>query len=180
MNLIEELKSFSEENKITIIGIVVTFLMSSYTLYLQHKADIELSVIANFYGTTTLGENIEHRLTFINSGNTPISVEHVYASIEKTNGDIVNSKIDVIPPFVIDKKDMEVVNLNHILIGKGIRGLHKTVVSFSVIDVEGKIYKHSFNLGQLTIGNEITDGIFKYPPSQKFNLLDGSVSKLKT
>lgn len=179
MNLLEELKKFPQENKITIVGIVVTFIMSASSLYLQYKTDIELSVIANFYGTTTLGENIEHRLTFINSGNTPISVEHVYASIKKPNGDVVNSKVDIIPPFVIDKKDMEVINLNHILIDKGVRGLHTTTVSFSVIDVNGVIYKHSFDLGKLTIGHKITDGKFKYPPSQKFDLLDGSVVKLK-
>lgn len=180
MLLLVELKKFTQESKITVFGIIITFIMSAYSLYLQHKEDVELNVIANFYGTTTLGENIEHRLTFINSGNTPISVESVYASIKKPTGEVVNSKIDILQPFVIPKQDMKVVNLNHILVGKGLRGLHHTAVSFSVIDSKGVMHKHSFELGRLTIGGSISDGKFQYPPSLKLNLLTGALTKIKT
>ncbi|MCG7540586.1 hypothetical protein [Pseudoalteromonas sp. OF7H-1] len=177
--LIEEFKKFTQESKVTIFGIVITFLMSSYALFLQYKEEIELSVIANFYSTTTLGENIEHRLTFINSGNTPLSVERVFASIKTPQGKTVNSEVDIIEPFVIPKKDMLVVNLNHILIGKGIKGLHKTAVTFSVIDSNGKIYKNNFELGQLAIGNSIKNGQFQYRPTQKLNLLTGEQTTIK-
>lgn len=177
MNIREELSNFSKENKITIAGIVITFLMSAYSLYLQHKIEISLEVISNFYSTTTLGEKVEHRLTFINSGNTPIAVESVNASIKKLDGEIVNSKIDVIPPFVIDKKDIKVIDLNHILIGKSVSGLHKTGISFSVVDANGEVHKSTYDLGQLSIGDNITNGKFKYP-SYKFDLINGTRRKL--
>ncbi|WP_158658157.1 hypothetical protein [Agarilytica rhodophyticola] len=170
MTISTALTEYTRDNKINITGILITFIMSAVSIYLQYDIEIELDVISNFNSTTTLSEKVEHRLTFINSGNRSIAIESVSVDIKKPNGQIVNSELDIIQPFVLDAKMMKVIDLNHILINKDVSGFHATAISFSVIDATANIHRSSFDLGVLNIGGKYNDGSLRYP-SYRFNLI---------
>lgn len=177
MILKDELKKLKEESKITLSGIVITFIMSFISLYMQYNEKTELSVIANFYGTTTLAETLDYRLTFVNSGNTPVSIEHVYARIESSESNDSNSKIDLITPFVIEPRGMKVIDYHHELFKSKIRGASNIYIAFSVVDVNAKLHKNTFNLGELEIGSPLLKQDFKIK-SLKMNLITGSQSTI--
>jgi hypothetical protein len=166
-------KSLSNEVKIAFLGIFITFAMSSYSLYLQNNESVSLKGIIKFHGTTTLSENVEYRLSIINSGNTPVSVYRVHFGVIDSEGDTVNSIVDVIEPFSIEPRKIKIIKLSRYLIGTKLRGLHKLNISFEVVDVDGNIYTNTFMLGKINIGGNLLNGGFQLP-SYKVDLISGA------
>lgn len=169
--------SLSGEAKISFIGIAVTFFLSSYSLFLQYSDSVELNGIVKFHGSTEFSENVQYRLSVINSGNTPVSVHRVHFSISNTNGETLNSKVDVIEPFSLKPGSIEILKLNQHLISTGLKGLHQIAISFEVVDINANVYTNKFTLGQIDIGGDFVDGNFRLP-SFKIDLISGNTELL--
>ncbi|MEW6990464.1 hypothetical protein AADZ91_07210 [Colwelliaceae bacterium 6441] len=174
---VQAFNKMSSEVKAAYIGIVVTFCISLYTLYLQNNEAIEFKAIVKFHGTTTLSESVEYRLSLINSGNTPISIQRVHFGIVDLQGQTVNSKTDVIKPISLKPKSIEILSLNRYFMNTDLRGPHELEISFEVVDVNAKVYVTSLNVGQISIGQNLINPNTRLP-SFKVDLISGTFEKL--